>query len=214
MKKLRSMVIGVGFCVVAISSAITPVAHAATSPTVTWKVSSLIAKKSYNTSSIATTNSSGSKVWSVSGSCTLISGKVTALESGACTVTLRVKAKGKFSSKTASKKLSIKSANASTPSGLETVAQANARKSASTYLSISAFSRLGLIDQLVYEKFSVADATYAVDAVGADWNVQAGKSAIQYLKLSSFSRQGLIDQLLYEKFTQAEAEYGATKAGL
>ena len=69
----------------------------------------------------------------------------------------------------------------STPASGETVAQRNARKSAQDYLNVSSFSRKGLIDQLVYEQFSEADATYAVDSLNVDWNQQAAKSAAAYL---------------------------------
>jgi Host cell surface-exposed lipoprotein len=96
----------------------------------------------------------------------------------------------------------------------ETPGQANARKSAESYLRFQAFSRTGLIKQLEFEKYSKADATYAVDAVDADWNEQASKSAKSYLESQSFSRQGLIDQLLFEGFTQAQAEYGVGTTGL
>ena len=96
----------------------------------------------------------------------------------------------------------------------ETVAQSNAKKSATSYLKFSAFSRTGLIDQLVFEGFSIADATYGVDAQNADWNAQAAKSAKSYLKFSAFSRTGLIDQLVFEGFTQAQAEYGVSTTGL
>ena len=80
-------------------------------------------------------------------------------------------------------------------------------------MSFSAFSRTGLIDQLLYEGYTDAEAEYGVDAVGADWNEQAAKSAESYLEYSSFSRSGLIDQLLYEGFTDAEAEYGVAQNG-
>ena len=96
----------------------------------------------------------------------------------------------------------------------ETVAQSNAKKSATSYLKYSAFSRTGLIDQLEFEGFSTADATYGVDAQNADWNAQAAKSAKSYLKYSSFSRIGLIDQLVFEGYTQAQAEYGVSTTGL
>ena len=96
----------------------------------------------------------------------------------------------------------------------ETVAQSNAKKSATSYLKYSAFSRTGLIGQLEFEGFSTADATYGVDAQNADWNAQAAKSAKSYLKYSSFSRIGLIDQLVFEGYTQAQAEYGVSTTGL
>ena len=96
----------------------------------------------------------------------------------------------------------------------ETAGQYNARRSAASYLKHMAFSRSGLIKQLQYEKFSLDDATYGVDAQNADWNTQASKSAASYLKSMSFSRLSLIAQLVYEGFTQAQAEYGVSTTGL
>ena len=95
----------------------------------------------------------------------------------------------------------------------ETVGEENARKSADSYLSFSAFSRSGLIDQLLFEGFSQAEAEYGVDALGADWNEQAAKSADSYLSFSAFSRSGLVDQLVFEGFSDAEAEFGVEASG-
>lgn len=95
-----------------------------------------------------------------------------------------------------------------------TVSQQNALESAQSYLSFTAFSYQGLIDQLEYEQYSTEDATWAADNCGADWNQQATKKAQSYLDFTSFSRQGLIDQLLYEGFTQEQAEYGVNAVGL
>lgn len=100
-----------------------------------------------------------------------------------------------------------------TPSGTPTVGQQNALAKAKSYLSHSAFSYSGLIDQLKYEGFSEDEATYGAANCGADWNAQAAKKAQSYMSHSSFSRQRLIDQLLYEGFTQAQAEYGASVVG-
>jgi hypothetical protein len=96
----------------------------------------------------------------------------------------------------------------------ETVSQANAREKASDYLDTSAFSRSGLIDQLEFEGFETADATYGVDALTVDWNEQAAKKAADYLDTSSFSRSGLIDQLEFEGFTTEQATYGVSQTGL
>ncbi|WP_369821716.1 Ltp family lipoprotein [Pseudonocardia sp. EC080610-09] len=94
------------------------------------------------------------------------------------------------------------------------VSRQNAVESAESYLDYSAFSRKGLIDQLEYEEFSTADATYAVDHVTVDWNEQAAKSAKSYMDYSSFSRGSLIDQLEFEGFTAAQAKHGADSVGL
>ena len=102
----------------------------------------------------------------------------------------------------------------------ETLSQANARKSAQSYLAIQPFSRAGLIKQLSSsygEGFSVADATYGVDSLNADWNEQAAKAAKQYLSIKDLPRAGLINQLesdYGEGFTHDQAVYGVTAAGL
>ena len=96
----------------------------------------------------------------------------------------------------------------------ETVSQANAKRAAKSYLGFMAFSRSKLIEQLEFENYSTADATYGVDAQNADWNAQAAKSAKSYLKLMPFSRTGLIDQLIFEGFSQSQAEFGVSTTGL
>ena len=84
----------------------------------------------------------------------------------------------------------------------------------------SGFSRTGLIQQLsssAGEGFSLADATYGVDATQTDWNAQACLSAKTYLKVQPFSHAGLVQQLSSaagESFTLAQAEYGVSCAGL
>lgn len=94
-----------------------------------------------------------------------------------------------------------------------TVGMINALDTAKSYLDFSAFSYQGLIDQLLYEKYTQEEAVYAVDNCGADWNEQAARCAQEYMDYSSFSRQDLIDQLLYEGFTQEQAEYGVQSVG-
>jgi hypothetical protein len=95
-----------------------------------------------------------------------------------------------------------------------TVSQQQALRKAQQYLDYAAFSRSGLIKQLQYEGFTVADATYAADAVGANWTAEADKKAKEYMAYSSFSHSGLVKQLEYEGFTAAQAEHGAKSVGL
>lgn len=97
---------------------------------------------------------------------------------------------------------------------LSPVSQQSAVRAALDYLEMSGFSRSGLIEQLEYEGFSTEDATFAVDNITVDWNVQAARSAAAYLEMSGFSRSGLVDQLLYEGFTPAQAQYGVAAVGL
>ncbi len=97
--------------------------------------------------------------------------------------------------------------------------QRNAVRSANEYLSMMAFSREGLIEQLSSsygEGYDRADATAAVDSLSVDWNAQAVRSAEQYLLMMGFSCTGLIEQLSSdagEKYTQSQAAYGAQQAG-
>jgi hypothetical protein len=100
-----------------------------------------------------------------------------------------------------------------------TAAQNNAVRSAEQYLSMTGFSRDGLISQLssnAGDGYSVADATAAVDSLSVDWNENAAKSAAQYLSMSGFSCKGLIEQLSSsagDKYTVDQATYGARQAG-
>jgi hypothetical protein len=103
-----------------------------------------------------------------------------------------------------------------------TASQEQALIAAKNYLKIgSGFSYQGLIDQLdssAGNGFSVADATAAVNALGANYNEQAAIAAKNYLKLGTgFSHASLVAQLdsaAGNKFTPAQAEYGTTAAGL
>lgn len=95
-----------------------------------------------------------------------------------------------------------------------TVSQDNALRTARDYLSFTAFSHDGLVEQLEFEGFSNEDAVWAADNCGADWMEQAEKTAASYLDLMGFSRSELIDQLVFEGYTQEQAEHGADSVGL
>ncbi|MUL81266.1 MULTISPECIES: Ltp family lipoprotein [unclassified Mycolicibacterium] len=93
----------------------------------------------------------------------------------------------------------------------------NAIAKAKVYLNMGGLSKKGLIHQLEFEKFSTADATFAVqqlESTGeADWNAQAVAKAKQYLNMTGFSRDGLVHQLESgDAFTPSEAQYGASQA--
>ncbi|WP_395611512.1 Ltp family lipoprotein [Allosphingosinicella sp.] len=100
-----------------------------------------------------------------------------------------------------------------------TPSQNNAVRSAEQYLSMTGFSRNGLIQQLSSDAgdgYSISDATAAVDSLSVDWNENAARSARQYLEMSGFSCRGLIQQLSSsagDKYTVAQATYGAHAAG-
>ena len=103
-----------------------------------------------------------------------------------------------------------------------TTSELQALASAQNYLSDGqGFSRQGLIGQLDSpdgDNFSVADATWAVDHSGANWDAQAVDCAKGYMNDGQgFSRASLIQQMTSSygnKFTQAQAEYAANAVGL
>lgn len=99
------------------------------------------------------------------------------------------------------------------PTAAPTTGESNALKKAFQYLNVMAFSRTGLIAQLEYDGFTTAEATYAVDNCGTDWNEQAASKAEQYLSIMGFSKDGLISQLEYDGFTHEQAVYGAAQNG-
>jgi len=103
-----------------------------------------------------------------------------------------------------------------------TTSELQALVAAQSYLGDGqGFSRQGLIDQLdspAGDNFSVADATWAVNHSGANWDDQAVDCAKGYMSDGQgFSRQGLIDQMTSaygNKFTQAQATHAANAVGL
>jgi hypothetical protein len=95
-----------------------------------------------------------------------------------------------------------------------TAGESNAVGKAEDYLGYTAFSRTGLIKQLEFDQFSVADATYAVGHISVNWDDQAAAKAKDYLGYTSFSHGGLVTQLEFDGFTAAQSQYGVTAAGL
>lgn len=97
-----------------------------------------------------------------------------------------------------------------------TPAQDQAIAKAKSYLGFAGFSKQGLIQQLEFDQFSTADATFAVERLeatgGVDWNEQAVKKAKSYLSFTSFSLPGLVQQLEFDGFTPSQAQYGANTA--
>lgn len=112
----------------------------------------------------------------------------------------------------AAKAAAAKAAAAKASEG--TVSEQNAAGKAADYLSMTSFSRTGLIKQLEYDGFSASDAAWGVDKQHADWNAEATAKAKDYLSMTSFSRSGLISQLEYDGFTALQAQHGANAVGL
>ena len=94
-----------------------------------------------------------------------------------------------------------------------TIGEQNALSQAKSYLSLMAFSKKGLKEQLLYDGYTKKEAKYAVNNCGANWKKQAYKKGKSYLEIMSFSKQGLIDQLKYDGFSAKQAEYAVKKLG-
>lgn len=97
--------------------------------------------------------------------------------------------------------------------GAVSAGMSNALRAAKNYLKIMPFSYEGLIDQLMFDRFSNEEATYGADNCGADWFDESARCAKNYLDLMPFSREGLIDQLMFDGFSEDQAVYGAEKNG-
>ena len=88
------------------------------STTVTWKVSFLTSGRRMSLSDVATSNSSGVKTWSKTGSCTLSpTSKPTTLTMGtgaSCTLTLKIAKTSRYPAKTSTKTITRKSSSTTT----------------------------------------------------------------------------------------------------
>ena len=79
---------------------------------------------------------------------------------------------------------------------------------ARSYLERFDYSRDGLIEELIADGFTEAQAECAADTCGGDWMNNAGKRALACKNLG-YSRISIVGQLEYEGFTAAQAEFGA-----
>lgn len=93
-------------------------AIAAPSTTVTWKVSSLAPRQVINLSAVVSTNSSGIKTWSKTGSCTLMPSnkptKLTMGTSGSCVLTLKIAKSKSYPAKLSKKTITLLAPTSST----------------------------------------------------------------------------------------------------
>ena len=93
------------------------------------------------------------------------------------------------------------------------VDHADPAERAEAYLATAAYSRQGLIDQLVVDGVDEQLAVAAVDSLGVDWVAESERKATELLELLPFSRAGLIEQLMAAGFTRVEAMRGADAVG-
>lgn len=94
-----------------------------------------------------------------------------------------------------------------------TLGEKNALKRAKEYLNYMSFSYDGLVEQLEFEGYTHAEAVYAADNCGANWNSQASDKAKDYLKYSAFSYSGLVEQLEFEGYSHSDAVDAVNNCG-
>lgn len=113
----------------------------------------------------------------------------------------------------AARNADAKSEKPETAGKSETIGQKNARRSAESYIKLSAFSYDGLINQLKFEGYSDEDAKYGADNCNANWLDEAAQSAQQYLNIMPMSRDELKNQLEFEGFTADQIEHALSEVG-
>jgi len=98
-----------------------------------------------------------------------------------------------------------------------TTSRVEAQQSARDWLSIVPLSRDGLFSVLTQiEGYSVADANFAVDNIGANWSNEATRAARLFIAVwPDLSRAGMIDLLVQlERFTSEQAEFAVNSIGM
>lgn len=93
-----------------------------------------------------------------------------------------------------------------------TKSQRNAYLEAKFYLEYWTYSRQGLIDELIDDKYPKEDAEFAVDHLNMDWFEEAYKYAKKELSDYPCSLEELFEELKDQGFTDEQADYGARKA--
>ncbi len=100
---------------------------------------------------------------------------------------------------------------------VESASQAEAKQAAATYLnqeyqySRPLFSRVIIIQMLRDDGYSLADATYASNAVTHNWSAEAELMANDLIAERNYSRSGLIAALRSDNFTSSEASFGVSQ---
>lgn len=104
------------------------------------------------------------------------------------------------------------------PTNAHNTARDRATALSKTYLEQSSDSRSQLIARITENGFSEAEAAYAADHCGADWNNQAFKAAKKYAADGSasggFSAKSMKKQLQSDGFTESEASYAVDHASI
>ncbi len=72
-------------------------------------------------------------------------------------------------------------------------------------------SKKALIQHLTAEGYDRANATFAANNVGADWQEEAVEKARDRMDKDGYSKRSLVEHLGSDGFTRAQAEYAVNK---
>jgi hypothetical protein len=97
--------------------------------------------------------------------------------------------------------------------GAATVRDRQALSKAKSDLRAEPYSLEGLVVQLNFGGYTMAEATYGAENSGANWNHEALVAAKENLATKAYSMKGLIERLKIAKFTAVQASYGVANSG-
>ena len=84
---------------------------------------------------------------------------------------------------------------------------------AKKYVDSGNYSYSALIDKLQQDGFSTADAEYAANNCGADWNKMASDEAKALIGSGTYTKDELIDKLIFKGYTFEQAAAAAEANG-
>ena len=87
-------------------------------------------------------------------------------------------------------------------------------EAATKYFDSGNYSYSALVDKLVQDGYSAAEAEQAANNCGADWNALAAGKAKELLQSRVLTKEELVDQLVFEGYTFGQAAYAAEANGL
>ena len=89
----------------------------------------------------------------------------------------------------------------------------SAVEAAKKYLDSGSYSYTALVDKLQQDGYSTADAEYAANNCGADWNKKAAEEAKALISSGTYTKEELIDKLMLKGYTFEQAASGAEANG-
>jgi hypothetical protein len=168
------------------------VAEAASSTTVTWKVSSLNKGEKKRLSTLVSTNSPGVKTWAKRGSCSLAPPKkptmLTMGMSGSCTLTLKIAKSGRYAAKSSNQTITL--ARTVAPTTSTTVAPTTSTTVAPTTSTTVAPTTSTTVASTTSTTAAPVELTCAAGGVCALGETGLGGGPVFYYSVTAFTSIG------------------------